>query len=297
MLFLKSVGLSIASVVLRITQHTALALLAVTHTFQWLLEDVACICAADALVFMLVLVSLLSFEALSLCYIAAAAVGMFDSRMRTRTLPRLLASWLATIAIMQYCRYIVYPDAEKKLILKDPPVSEPPDTPFVPPHVELLHWFGVAPTLTQLTVLLATAAVAASAKHTMFWHEAARPHASPPDPASTHEPFSPVQQHALYHKIHAASLSGDRLRVPLAPAAPMPVRCTSPARFLVCCHRSLLSASACASQQRTVRALTSDVFLSVVFLIAFFTHECLSPTVHSVYIVRVVILLLCYFGL
>ena len=156
---------------LRIAQHTALAVLAVTHALQWLLEDVACICAADALVFMLVLVSLLAFEALSLFYIAAAAVGMFESRLRTHRLPQLLSPLLATVAIVQYCFYIAFPD-------EDMPAPAPPDAPGDRDHdssdvyasdVALLHWLGFAPTRTQLMVLLTTAAVAASAKHTMLW--------------------------------------------------------------------------------------------------------------------------------
>lgn len=217
--------LSIASVVLRITEHTALALVAVTHTFQWLLEDVACICATDALVFLLVLISLLAFEALSIFYISAAAIGMFQERLRTHTLPQRLAPILATIAILQYCFYIAFPDKDAPT-----PTPAPPDIHDSSPHydsnIALRHWLGIAPTLTQLMVLLATTAVATSAKHTMLWYEATDPSTRPPHNRPVDIHIRPLQRHALYHEIHAASMSEDRLTVPLAPPATFPVRHT-----------------------------------------------------------------------
>lgn len=278
--FYKRVLLSIASVLLRIVESCARALVAITHTFQWLLEDVACICAADALVFCLVLISLLAFEFLSFAYIAAAAIGMFDQNLRTHVLPRRLAPILAGIAVFQYCCYIAFPDD----VVAPKPAPDPP-TPA--PHfsdyetvdtldssgssgssesnMALLHWFGIAPTATQLMVLLATTAVAASAKHTMIWSEATDPTshspqnsqsssspaspaahsaaAAPPVPPSVGSPPPPPAaqasvplpgdpsdsstdevNHVLYYQIRAAGLSENRLTVPLADSANIPVR-------------------------------------------------------------------------
>jgi hypothetical protein len=187
-----------AMLLLRVVEHTALALVAVVHTAQWVLEDIAAVTAADALVFMLVLLSLLAFEVLSLVYIAAAAAGMFHARLRTHTLPRQLTPALSVIAVAQYCCLVMW---------------QPAHDSAAPHGGALRHWLAISPSMTQLAVLLASVAVAASAKHTAAWREATSPTGEAASGAAGTEP------HALYYEIAAAAESPGSASVTLAPPA------------------------------------------------------------------------------
>lgn len=227
----RRLGLTLCRAALRLFNRLAAAAQAILDASAWLLEDAACVCAADALVFALVLLALLSFEALSMLYISAAAVGMFNRRARAHSLPITALPALLTIALLQYSCFVYNsrntPEGSVRHDRSDDAV--------------VWHWLGVAPTATQLAVLLASAGTAAAARSVAGWRSVADT-PSRDTPRSTADSTSDADardspsaarslhvavraHHELYYALAKASTATRARTVPLldTPLAPQVV--------------------------------------------------------------------------
>lgn len=218
----------------RLLRRLAAAAQAILDSAAWLVEDCAAVCAADALVSALVLLALLSFEALSLLYISAAAVGMFSRHARAHTLPSAALPTLLAIALLQYAVFTYNS--------RNPPEDSvgSADT-----DATVWHWLGLDPTATQLVVLFTSAGIAAAARSVTAWRAIAdplppralhtprftvdsvsedndtTPQNPPPDGPQPHR-AAPQAQHDLYYALVRASMSAGLHSVPLFAPAPMP---------------------------------------------------------------------------
>lgn len=222
-------------------RRLAAAVQAVLDSAAWLIEDCAAVCAADALVSVLVLLALLSFEALSLLYISAAAVGMFNRHSRAHTLPSTALPALLAIALLQYAVFTY--------TSRNPP-EESVGGRSADSDAAVWHWLGLNPTATQLVVLFTSAGIAAAARSVAAWRSVAGPTPSraPPTPRlttprSTGDSLNedtdvtpqnppadgpqphrggPLAQHDLYYELVRASVSARHRPVPLLAHSPMP---------------------------------------------------------------------------
>eukprot|EP00892_Ulva_mutabilis_P011706 jgi/Ulvmu1/8908/UM049_0090.1 len=218
---------------LQLFKRLAAAAQAILDSVAWLVEDAACVCAADALVFALVLLALLSFEALSLFYISGAAIGMFHRHARAHFLPTAALPTLLAIALLQYaCLVYNSRNASRGAPRLD---RTRDDATGDDATATVWHWLGVDPTATQLAVLLASAGIAAAARSVAAWRDVAdspsrrSPRTTPgstTDSASDADQSEPSHdlrstqhavhaQHELYYALSKATTSSSARIVPL----------------------------------------------------------------------------------
>jgi hypothetical protein len=143
----------VASVLTRIVWRVHAVLHASNLTLQWLLEDSAHVLGYEALVFLLVTLSLLSLNILSLLYISFAGCGMFFKARSADALPRILAPILTFMLLVQYA--FLMPS-----LTPEDPVSR---------RDELHSWLALAPTTASVSCLLLAVCVSVSQVHTGAW--------------------------------------------------------------------------------------------------------------------------------
>lgn len=125
-----------------------------TATVRWLVEDFTSVCGHEALLLLLVTMSLTALNAPSLGYIAAAGYGMFWRDASATRLPRVLVPVAACTLLAQYACFV---------LRKTGSAAAPQGGP-------VFEWLGLRPTGTSLTLLLLTLSVAAARVNSAAWH-------------------------------------------------------------------------------------------------------------------------------
>ena len=139
---------------------------------QWLTEHAARACGFDALIFCLVALALLSLDALSVLYIAAAGLGMFHRHTQVQLwLPRAMAVVLTAALLLQYT-----------FLLPPWPAHAPRQAGPV------ASWLGLAATKSAALGTFVTLGVAAACMCSTAWHA---------DADTTHHTVSDVSDEDL----------------------------------------------------------------------------------------------------
>ena len=194
-----------------------------TATVQWLAEDFTTVCGHEALLLLLVTLSLTSLDAPALAYIAAAGYGMFWRDDSAERLPRALVPAASCTLLAQYVCFVLRATGSAAA-----PQSGP-----------VFKWLGLCPTGTSLTLLLSTLGIAAARLNSAAWHThvlpAAEAEATPAAAdAAVHEALLPPVRpapaaHALYFLICSLPAQAAGTAVILAPSQPYAAELSSDA--------------------------------------------------------------------
>jgi hypothetical protein len=168
LLGLSAVGAVLASVAILLGRRLRALLTMLVTTFQWLIENCTSVCGHEGLLFLLVTLALVSLNAPSLAYIAAAGYGMFCRQASLTALPRVLAPLSIVALLAQYALLVRISHSS----------TQRPSTQTLQLHT----WLGLEPTPTTISLLLAIVCISVSLVHSSAWHAFAD---APPSAAVT----------------------------------------------------------------------------------------------------------------
>jgi hypothetical protein len=147
------------AVLLSATLHLRRAFRAVGLSVLWLVENAMAVAGYEACVAMLVLQAVMSLNAFSFAYMAAAGAGMFWKQRISAALTRVLGPLLLGLALAQYA-----------LLLRMPAALWPEGVlPMEGGNSAVRGWLGLAPTTSEAAVLLATSGLVTMQAHCVRW--------------------------------------------------------------------------------------------------------------------------------
>ena len=165
----------VGSVCARVAFRAQALLCASQLLLQWLLEDVVHIIGADMLALALVMLALVSQNALAFGYLAAAGCGVFMQQRCHRRLPLIVTAALAGVATAQYALLLVRHNRSS--------------------CTGWQVWLGLCPTHTEVALQLFVHSLAAACAHCNAWrrHSAAADMQAADGNASTDDESSLLQ--------------------------------------------------------------------------------------------------------